>query len=208
MTDTLLTFQKFGISEQLNPHNSLSFLRKNPYMTVTLLTSILPLIALVFITLFIVVTIHELGHAIPALLMTRDDVSIYIGSLGDPSRTFHFSIGRLMVFVKYNPLLWYKGCCTAFDYEFTINQKLFFVAGGPLASIIGTAGSWRLLSLVQAGGPLRIIVGSVFVVSLLITLSTLFPSARIYYTASGYPIHNDSYRIYRLVRAKLRQSSW
>ncbi len=43
----------------------------------------------------ITVLLHELGHAIPALILTRQKVSIYIGSYGDPDKSLHFRIGLL-----------------------------------------------------------------------------------------------------------------
>ncbi|MBK8341854.1 MAG: M50 family metallopeptidase [Bacteroidetes bacterium] len=41
---------------------------------------------LVFITRTFTVLFHELGHAIPAILMSKKAVTIYIGSYGDPKR--------------------------------------------------------------------------------------------------------------------------
>ena len=99
-------------------------------------TSIVPLAILVAFTFFITILLHELGHAIPALLLTREDVVIYIGSLGNPYKCFKVSISQLTIYCKYNPLLWYKGCCVSFDYDLTINQRLLLVAGGPIASLV------------------------------------------------------------------------
>jgi hypothetical protein len=50
----------------------------------------------------------------------------------------------------------------------------------------------------------RVVAGSVFAISLLVTISIIFPSARVRYTASGHPVHNDSYQIFRLIRMKYR----
>jgi hypothetical protein len=173
-------------------------------MLEVIFTSIIPLALLLALTFFITVTLHELGHAIPALLMTRGEVTIYIGSLGDPYKSFRVSFGRLTMFCKYNPLFWYKGCCVALNYDLSIDQQLFFVAGGPVASLLGTLGSWRLLSAMEEGSVFRIVSGSVFTISLIITLSTIFPSPRVRYTPSGHPVYNDSYQIFRLIRMKYR----
>jgi len=170
-----------------------------------LITTVIPLILLLSVSFFITVLLHELGHAIPALRMTRDDVNIYIGSLGDPDKCFHFFIGRIAVYCKYNPLLWYKGCCFAADaYYLSLNQRLLFIAGGPIASLIGTVLTWLLLSLVENQDFLRILAGGVFVLCLLVTLATLIPLVRVRYTASGQPVYNDGYEIFRLLRAKFR----
>lgn len=136
--------------------------------------------------------------------MTMDDVNIYIGSLGDPDKCFHFFIGRIAVYCKYNPLLWYKGCCVHYGQYLSINQKLMITAGGPIASLIGTILTWLLLSLAENQDFLPILTGGVFVLCLLVTLGTLFPLVRVRYTPSGQPVYNDGYQIVRLLRAKFR----
>jgi len=146
-------------------------------------TSIIPLAILVAFAFFITFLLHELGHAIPTLLLTREDVVIYIGSLGNPYKCFKVSISQLTIYCKYNPLLWYKGCCVSFDHDLTIDQRLLLVAGGPIASLAGTLASWLLLSSVDEGGILRIISGSIFTISFIITVSILFPVFSIRYTA-------------------------
>jgi hypothetical protein len=167
-----------------------------------LLTTVLPLALLLSVSFFITVTLHELGHALPALLMTREDVTIYIGSMGDPYKSFHISFGRLELYCKYNPILWYKGCCYATDYYLSIDQRILLTAGGPIASLIGTLLTWLLLSVAADQDFLRIAAGGVFVLSLLVTLSTLIPMVRVRYTSSGFPIYNDGYQLFRLFKMK------
>jgi hypothetical protein len=159
------------------------------------------LIALAF---FVTVTLHELGHAVPALLMTRDEVTIYIGSFGSPYKSFHITIGRLDFYCKYNPLLWYKGCCVCSDDYLSINKRIWFVAGGPIASILGTITTWLLVSNLQEEGFFRIVFGSIFVISLLITVYNLIPNPVPRYTPSGYIVYSDMYQIFRLFRMKNR----
>jgi hypothetical protein len=173
-------------------------------MLESLFTGILPLILLLFVVFFITVTLHELGHAVPALIMTRDEITIYIGSLGDTYKSFHFSFGRLTFFCKYNPFLWYRGCCVVPAGELSIDQELWFVAGGPIASILGTLASWLLVSVAQQIDFLRVVSGGVFVISLLVSLYILFPNPMARYTPSGYPVYSDTYQIYRLLKVKFR----
>jgi len=90
------------------------------------------------------------------------------------------------------------------DYDLSIDQRIPFVAGGPIASLLGTLGSWCLLSVTEQIGFLRIVSGSVFVISLIITLSTILPIYRIRYTTAGQPVYKDSYQIFRLIRMKYR----
>jgi hypothetical protein len=164
--------------------------------------SIMALALLLGLAFFVTVTLHELGHAIPALLMTRDEVTIYIGSIGSPYNSFHLTIGRLEFYCKYNPLLWYKGCCLCSDDYLSIDQRIWFVAGGPIASLLETVGTWLLISNLQQEGFFRVVFGSIFVISIGATAYSLFPNPAPRYTSSGYTVYSDTYQIFRLIRMK------
>jgi hypothetical protein len=168
-----------------------------------LFISVIPLAFLLFVAFFATVTLHELGHAIPALLLTREEVTIYIGSLGDPGKSFHVSRGRLEIYCTRNPLLWYKGCCYSYTYDLSLNHQLLIVAGGPVASIVGTIASWFLLIASPEGSLFHLLSGSIFVISLLITVSILFPFYKVRYTSAGAPVYNDTLQIIRLIKRKL-----
>ena len=167
--------------------------------------SIIALALLLGLAFFVTVTVHELGHAIPALLMTRGEVTIFIGSFGNPYQSFNVKIGRINFYCKYNPLLWYKGCCLCSDNYLSINQQIWYVAAGPIASILETILTWFLISNLQQEDFLRIVFGSIFVISLGATGYVLVPNPVPRYTASGYPIYSDTYQIFRLLRLKQRR---
>jgi hypothetical protein len=44
---------------------------------------------------FITVFIHELGHALPSLLFTKDPVWVFVGTSNPNENTFGFRLGRL-----------------------------------------------------------------------------------------------------------------
>jgi len=168
------------------------------------LLSIIALVILIVLGLLVTVTIHELGHAVPALLWTREKVVIYIGSFGSRHECFKVKAGRVKFYCKYNPLLWYKGCCLCADDYLSINQHIWFVAAGPIASILETILTWLLINQLQQQDFLRIVVGSIFVVSLGATVYSIIPNPVPKFTPSGYPIYSDSYEIFRLLRRKQR----
>lgn len=89
---------------------------------------------LVLITRPFTVLFHELGHAIPAILMTRQSVSIYIGSYGDPEKSLHFKIGLLNIWFKYNPFSWRLGLCVPSAKQISVNKQIIYTLTGPLAS--------------------------------------------------------------------------
>jgi hypothetical protein len=171
-------------------------------MLESLFTGIIPLALLLALALFINVTLHELGHAIPALLLTRGDVTIYVGSFGDPYRSYCRTFGRVTFYCKYNPLLWYKGCCFSSTYDLSIDQRILCVAGGPIASLILTFISWLSITLIDHQGFFRVLAGGVFVISLCITGYLLVPYPRPFYTPSGHPVYTDTYEILRLLRRR------
>lgn len=84
----------------------------------------------------ITVVVHELGHAIPALLFGSKLVNIYIGSYGDPSDSLKIKIGRFTAFFKYDLVLWKSGLCTFNNQNLSAFQKLFVLLFGPLTSLI------------------------------------------------------------------------
>lgn len=77
-----------------------------PFPIIILFFTLLVLITRPFTILF-----HELGHTLPALMMTRQPVTVYIGSYGDTKHSVHFRIGQLDILLKYNPLAWRSGLC-------------------------------------------------------------------------------------------------
>jgi len=79
--------------------------------------------------------IHEMGHAIPSLLYTKGIVTIYVGSYGDPDKSIHFTVGRLKVYFKYNPLLWDSGLCVPGQGDISITKNMVIILMGPLTSL-------------------------------------------------------------------------
>ena len=87
---------------------------------------------------------HELGHAIPALIFTRQPVNIYIGSYGEKNKTKSFSIGPLTMYFKFKLLDWNKGLCQHSG-NTSPWQNILIILGGPLASVLISAGLAILL---------------------------------------------------------------
>ena len=80
--------------------------------------------------------VHELGHALPVIFMSGKGATIYIGSYGDPENSYHFHIGKLEVWFRYNPFQWDSGLCVSQAQGLTLNQQIIFTLTGPIASFI------------------------------------------------------------------------
>ena len=63
---------------------------------------ILGILTLVIITKPFTVLFHELGHAIPAMIMTKEGATIYVGSYGDQKQSFKIHIAGLEIWFRYN----------------------------------------------------------------------------------------------------------
>lgn len=83
--------------------------------------------------------VHELGHGIPALLLTKDRTSIYVGSLGENKGSLRIKLGLLELFLRYNIFKWNKGVCIPHSKEVSINRKIIYILMGPLTPAIVSA---------------------------------------------------------------------
>lgn len=106
-------------------------------MTVLIPISILIIIILVaIITSPFLVFIHEMGHAIPVLLLTKDRVTIYLGSYGDPKNSLRIRIGRFEAFLGLKKLFWRKGLCVPHSKGISPNKSIIILISGPIASLL------------------------------------------------------------------------
>lgn len=80
--------------------------------------------------------IHELGHGIPALLLTNEKVTLYLGSYGNPKNSFRINIGRLELFFRKNPFHWKLGLCKMYDERVSICNQILITLMGPLMSLV------------------------------------------------------------------------
>lgn len=100
----------------------------------------MPIGTQIFFFLFIVarpitILLHELGHAIPALLVTDSEVEVYLGSYGSKKQMLKLKINRLTFFFKYNTFLWQKGLCVPLAKAVSIKRQILYILMGPLTSL-------------------------------------------------------------------------
>ena len=82
------------------------------------------------------VLFHEFGHAILAILLTKQKVVIYIGSHGDPEKSIRIDLGMLIIFFRHNPFTWGPGLCVPTAKTISINKKIIYTLAGPLTSLL------------------------------------------------------------------------
>ncbi|WP_046755675.1 M50 family metallopeptidase [Kordia jejudonensis] len=83
----------------------------------------------------LVIVFHELGHAVASLFHSDGKVSVYIGSYGNPKKSFQFQIKRLEFFVKYNLFAWKGGLCIPHGKKVTWKDRMYISLFGPLTTL-------------------------------------------------------------------------
>jgi Flp pilus assembly protein TadD len=152
--------------------------------------------------MFLNVLLHELGHAVPMLLLSKGVVTIYIGSLGDATKSSRIKLGRLVLYCTTNPLKWNHGLCIPPEERFSVGAQLVFTIMGPLVSVAIMIACWHLpFTSDQDDEPFFITCLLIF--SFGATLLTLVPRGNVGRTAQGVPYGNDGYHIISLL-GKLR----
>jgi hypothetical protein len=164
--------------------------------------TVVPILLLLLLGSFFHVLIHELGHAIPVLVGSRGSATIYIGSYGDTMRSLGCRIGRLKIWIKYNPFLWFRGMCQPGGASFSINRQIGYVAAGPFGSLLLGVGACSLLSIGRVPGFFRLWLGFIVLFAAMGLLGSAFPTGRRRYTRDGRQVYPDLILILRLLRSK------
>jgi Flp pilus assembly protein TadD len=143
-----------------------------------------------------------LGHAIPALLLTREKVTIYIGSYGDPNKSLKLNFGLLEIFFRYNPIDWKLGLCVSSDTSISIDKQIIYTIAGPVASLLtGSVALYFMLNYDMHGFLfflLMIFTGS----ALFDFVGNLIPDPRPVHLYDGTSVFNDGYTLKQLFHSK------
>jgi Tfp pilus assembly protein PilF len=150
---------------------------------------------------FLNVFLHELGHAIPILFWSKKKVIIYIGSLGDPARSFRVPVGRLEMYFKYNPFLWRRGMCRPGE-RLSVDRTIFYTAMGPLVSLLITATCLLILKTWELGSSQTVVLVTIMVIGGAFVLSSAIPRGYLHSTHSGKSVQNDATQIVRLWKTR------
>lgn len=92
-------------------------------------------LGIVLLSRIITTTVHELGHAIPALVFTEKEVIVHIGSYGSNQDIFLLPLGRLKVYFKFNLTHLNMGLCIYQRFK-DIPKQMIITLGGPVNSLL------------------------------------------------------------------------
>jgi tetratricopeptide (TPR) repeat protein len=150
---------------------------------------------LVLITRPFTVLFHELGHAIPAILLTKEKVSIYIGSYGDPTKSLKFNLGLLEVWFKYNPFLWRLGLCVPSAKGISINRQIAYTLTGPIASSIIAIVACYITFSYDLHGSIKLVLVIFLGSSIFDLYANLIPMSKPIKLYDGSETYNDGYSL-------------
>ncbi|WP_162051446.1 tetratricopeptide repeat protein [Pontibacter pamirensis] len=157
---------------------------------------------LVVITRPLTSLFHELGHAIPAILLTGHKVSVYIGSYGDTRRGVRLSLGLLEIWFRYNFFSWRLGLCVPSAKDVSVNKQIIYILAGPIASSVIAVTACYFTFALDLHGAVKLILIVFLGCSLVDLIVNLVPSSTPIALADGSKTYNDGYKLMQLLNRR------
>ena len=144
------------------------------------------------------VLFHELGHAIPALIFTKNNVSIYLGSYAETAKSKKISFKRLTIYYNSIFRLWKYGACMHRTENLNYKKYLVIVLSGPLFSLMLAGLIFYLAIATDAHGAVKFLL-FMLLITAVFDLRGLIPTRNHSHSAEGRLIYNDGDLIKRLL---------
>jgi hypothetical protein len=122
-----------------------------------------------------VILLHELGHALPALVFTRGPVAMYLGSYGDSANSWRMQIGRLEIFFKKRSLFWPGGMCVSSNEDMTTAQYVVMLLGGVFVSFVVAAVGFYASLMLDLHGSVKLYTALLAVMAAVSLITNLIP---------------------------------
>ncbi|MFK7748712.1 MAG: tetratricopeptide repeat protein [Kordia sp.] len=142
--------------------------------------------------------IHELGHAIPALLLTKGKVTVYMGSHGNPEKSMQFQLGRLECFFKFNLFYWKGGLCVMHEKDVSVRTSFIVTIFGPLLSLIVAGIGVLILLLNEFGDVTKLVIFALIFSCIVDFLNNIFPNRDTITLHDGTFTNNDGMQLLTL----------
>lgn len=141
---------------------------------------------------------HEMGHAIPALVLTDGKVEVFVGSYGNRQRSRNISIGRLSLHFSLDVFDWKIGMCIPYG-QSTWLGSMIILLGGPIASIIVCSSVMMYLTRSSYPDYILVIALAMFLLAILDLFVNLIPAATSYRSPDGQVQLSDGRQIQQLL---------
>ncbi len=146
--------------------------------------------------------IHEAGHAIAIMLLTRCSVSVYLGTYGDQERSRRIGVGKSEVWIIRNLLRWKGGLCVPHADDISFGKQILYTLAGPFASLLL---SMSLLSVYLVYHPTGLYEPFLIAFSIAAGYSFLYnlvPRRAASSSMNGQLVYNDGAQIRKLLDLK------
>ncbi len=151
-------------------------------------------IALIAMARSMTTLVHELGHAIPALLYTDKPVEVYVGSYGNKENTLQLNFGRLSIYLEINLFAWYSGLCKHAGIANT-RERVISILMGPLASfLLGLFFLWIIISF-DFNNAIKTLLGIYILSSVIDFFYNIIPQKNPILLDDGSFCYNDGYNL-------------
>lgn len=147
------------------------------------------------------VLLHELGHALMAIYLSREKVTVYVGSFGERKDTIHLKLGLLECYLKTN-LAWDRGLCVPTSKNFTLNGQIWYTVMGPLVTVLCFLGFGALAIRTEVPALLRIFSCFLVFIICIDALRCLIPSKQPILMANDGITYNDGQLLRDLLHQK------
>jgi tetratricopeptide (TPR) repeat protein len=161
------------------------------------------LIGSIYLGNILITILHEIGHAIPIALFTKDEVDVYLGSHGQKEiKNLKFRIWRLNFYVYYKFWAWRGGLCIPKSKILPIKQQLIYILIGPIAPTVFFIIATVLIEYYTSNFYISTVIYVMLFYSLFRTIYNLKPSKKTVAIYNGQSINNDGYTIRRLFKLR------
>ncbi|MDX2280768.1 MAG: hypothetical protein NW218_14370 [Saprospiraceae bacterium] len=153
------------------------------------------------------VLLHELGHALMAIYLSKEKVTVYVGSFGERKDTRHLKLGLLECYFK-KSMAWDRGLCVPESKNFTLNGQILYTVMGPVVTILCAVVFGILAYSIFIPNWIRVFSGLMSFISLTDALRALIPSKRPILMANDGITYNDGQILRNLLNHKRLNSKF
>lgn len=150
----------------------------------------------------LVVLLHEIGHAIPTLLLTRQKTTIFLGSYGIPPKGGRrFTIGKLEIWFT-TDFLWNTGMCSSEATNMSRRGQIIQTLCGPLLPLAIAIPVFFGAGRFATNGVTLGLLFLFLVIAVVDTCYNLFPHDRPIRLTDGTVTYNDGKQLQQLFSDK------
>jgi tetratricopeptide (TPR) repeat protein len=160
----------------------------------------LALLFFAILSIPIITLLHELGHAIPALLFTQDTVTMYVGSYGNPENNREIKLGRLIMLFNRNTVIWRQGICK--HSSTGIIRQIIIIAGGPVCTVLIALAFTFIIFSYDLHEYFKLFILVFTAASFLSFLHNIIPDSKHFLSHDGNNAYNDGSLLKSLLKYK------